>query len=115
MLTPYQPPATSTCAVHVFDMGHSAWQATANPGLWLKPVRQDDVQGHYPGLVRFDAGTRSGLHQHQGVATSFVVEGGLTDYHGALRLHEAGINTPTASSCASPAPACACAHRTVPC
>jgi hypothetical protein len=92
MLTPYQPPAASSRAVHVFDMAQHAWQATANPGLWLKPVRQDDAQGHYLGLVRFDAGTRSGLHQHQGVATSFVVDGGLTDYQGALGLHEAGIN-----------------------
>ncbi|MFL6693745.1 MAG: cupin domain-containing protein [Ramlibacter sp.] len=92
MQTLYQPPATPARRVHVFDMAASPWQATANPGLWLKPVRQDDVLGHYLGLVRFDAGTRSGLHQHQGVATSFVVDGGLTDYHGALRLHEVGIN-----------------------
>ena len=27
-----------------------------------------------------------------GVASSFVVQGGLTDYHGAVRLHQAGIN-----------------------
>jgi hypothetical protein len=35
---------------------------------------------------------RSGLHQHQGVATSFIVDGGLTDYQGTVKLHEAGIN-----------------------
>jgi hypothetical protein len=44
-------------------------------------------------VVKAGAFTRSGLHQHQGVATSFVIQGGLTDYHGAVRLHEAGINT----------------------
>lgn len=88
----YDPPARSGQAVHVFDMARSEWQATANPGLWLKPVRHDDADGLYLGLVRFDAGTRSGLHQHQGVATSFVLEGGLTDYHGSVGLHEAGIN-----------------------
>jgi hypothetical protein len=77
---------------HVFDMNRLPWQATANPGLWLKPVRHDDALGHFLGLVRFDAFVRSGLHQHQGVATSFVVEGGLTDHHGAIGLHEAGIN-----------------------
>jgi ChrR Cupin-like domain len=87
----YTYQAQSRC--HVFDMGTMAWQATDNPGLWLKPVRMDNVQGHYLGLVRFDADARSGLHQHQGVATSFVVQGGLTDYHGAIGLHEAGINT----------------------
>ena len=79
-------------AVHVFDMATLPWQATANPGLWLKPVRHDERRGHYLGLVRFDAFTRSGLHQHQGVATSFVVDGGLTDHHGPIGLHQAGIN-----------------------
>ena len=78
--------------VHVFDMTAQPWQATANPGLWLKPVRMDDDKGHFLGLVRFDAFTHSGLHQHQGVATSLVIQGGLTDYHGPIRLHDAGIN-----------------------
>ena len=76
----------------VFDMARLPWQATDNPGLWLKPVRHDDARGLYLGLVKFAAFTRSGLHQHQGVATSFVLEGGLTDYHGSLLLHEVGIN-----------------------
>ena len=35
---------------------------------------------------------RSGLHQHQGVATSFILQGGLSDYQGAVHLHEVGIN-----------------------
>lgn len=79
--------------VQLFDMTARPWQATANSGLWLKTVRSNDSQGLFLGLIRFDAFTRSGLHQHQGVATSFVIQGGLTDYHGAVRLHEAGINT----------------------
>jgi hypothetical protein len=79
--------------VYVFDMHALPWQATGRAGLWLKPVRHDDAHGHYLGLVWFEPFTRSGLHQHRGVATSFVVDGGLTDHHGALRLHEAGINT----------------------
>lgn len=88
----FVPPAVSGRGTHVFDMAATPWQATANPGLWLKPVRLDDEQGLYLGLVRFEPGTRSGLHQHQAVATSFVIDGGLTDYHGPVRLHEAGIN-----------------------
>jgi hypothetical protein len=82
----------ANAAVRVFDMNTLPWQATGNPGLWLKPVRHDDELGLYLGLVKFDAFTRSGLHQHQAVATSFVVDGGLTDYHGSVNLHEAGIN-----------------------
>lgn len=92
MQAPYQLPAQSRRAVLMYDMATLAWQATSSPGLWLKPVRHDDGAGLYLGLVRFDAGTRSGLHQHQGVATSFVVDGGLTDYHGSIGLHQAGIN-----------------------
>jgi ChrR Cupin-like domain len=94
VLAPIQAPyeLRSQAGLHVFDMSRLPWQQTANPGLWLKPVRQDGTQGQYLGLVRFDADARSGLHQHQGVATSFVIDGGLTDYHGSIGLHQAGIN-----------------------
>jgi hypothetical protein len=85
-------PSPAKAQVSIFDMSTVPWQATTNPGLLLKPVRMDDANGHFLGLVRFDADTRSGLHQHQGVATSFVVDGGLTDYHGSIGLHETGIN-----------------------
>ncbi len=78
--------------VHVFDASDLPWQASPDPGLSLKPVRYDNARGHYLGLVRFEAMARSGLHQHRGVATSFVLHGGLTDYHGSLGLHQAGIN-----------------------
>lgn len=86
------PPPPELDGATVFDAGAAPWEATSKPGLWLKTVRNDDRAGTFLGLVRFDASVRSGLHQHQGVATSFVVDGGLTDHHGALRLHEAGIN-----------------------
>lgn len=78
--------------IHVFDADDLPWQAAARPGLRLKAVRYDDDRGHFLGLVHFAPMTRSGLHQHRGVATSFVVDGGLTDYHGSIGLHEAGIN-----------------------
>jgi hypothetical protein len=78
--------------VHVFDMNQQPWQSTPEPGLRLKPVRYDDERGLFLGLVGFLPDTRSGLHQHQGVATSFVIDGGLSDHHGSICLHEAGIN-----------------------
>ena len=78
--------------VHVFDASSMAWQDTANPGLKLKPVRNDDERGEFLGLVSFAPFVRSALHQHQGVATSFVLDGGLTDYHGSLTRHQVGIN-----------------------
>lgn len=78
--------------IEVHDMNQLPWRETPDPGLRLKPVRYDDAQGSFLGLVGFGAMSRSGLHQHRGVATSFVVEGGLTDYHGSIGLHQAGIN-----------------------
>lgn len=83
---------TANARIHVFDARDLPWQDTPETGLRLKPVRYDDERGHYLGLVEFDALARSGLHQHLGVATSFVLDGGLTDYHGSLALHQAGIN-----------------------
>lgn len=78
--------------VQIVDLHQRPWEPTAEPGLRLKTVYRDDALGRFLGLVGFDAMTRSGLHQHQGVATSFVIDGGLTDHHGSVRLHEAGIN-----------------------
>jgi hypothetical protein len=88
----YRFPETFTGAVHIFDMEREPWRATASPGLWLKPVRHDNETGFFLGRIRFDKGTRSGIHQHQGVATSFVVEGSLTDYNGPVNLNQVGIN-----------------------
>lgn len=84
-------PAATGC-IHVFDAAELPWQDTPERGLRLKPVRYDDERGCFLGLVSFAPMTRSGLHQHRGVATSFVLDGGLTDYHGAIGLHMAGIN-----------------------
>jgi hypothetical protein len=78
--------------VHVFDARELPWQDTPEPGLRLKPVRYDDDKGFFLGLVGFAPLTRSGLHQHRGVATSFVVDGSLCDYAGPIALHQAGIN-----------------------
>jgi hypothetical protein len=91
-------PLTAACtlglggAIHLADASSLAWQSTAEPGLRLKPVRHDDERGHFIGLVEFAPMARSGLHQHTDVAISFVLDGGLTDYHGHLGLHQAGIN-----------------------
>jgi hypothetical protein len=78
--------------VHVFDARDLPWQDTPEPGLRLKPVRYDDERGHFLGLVGFAPLTRSGLHQHRGVATSFVLDGSLVDFAGPIGLHQAGIN-----------------------
>jgi hypothetical protein len=78
--------------VHVFDATPMPWEDTARPGLTMKTIRIDDDRGEFLGLIRFDRFVRSGVHQHQGVASSFILEGGLTDYHGPVLQHQMGIN-----------------------
>jgi len=78
--------------VHVFDATPMPWEPQARPGLEMKTIRIDDDRGEFLGQIRFAPLVRSAVHQHQGVATSFVLEGGLTDYHGPVNQHEMGIN-----------------------
>ena len=78
--------------VHVFDATPMPWEEQARPGLRMKTIRIDDERGEFLGLIGFDRFVRSAVHQHQGVASSFILEGGITDYHGPVHQHEMGIN-----------------------
>ena len=81
-----------TGAVHVFDATEMPWEPQARPGLYMKTIRIDDANGAFLGQIRFDPWVRSGVHQHQGVASSFLLEGSLTDYHGPVHTNCMGIN-----------------------
>jgi len=85
-------PAAAAKRVSVYDANDLEWHTAGKTGLSLKPVREDREKGRFLGLVGFEPLTRSGLHQHLGVATSFILDGSLTDYQGPVRLHQAGIN-----------------------
>ena len=85
-------PAVTAKPVRVYDADTLEWHTAGKTGLALKPVREDRAKGLFFGLVGFEPITRSGLHQHLGVATSFILDGSLTDYQGTIHLHEAGIN-----------------------
>jgi hypothetical protein len=85
-------PALVEKTVHIYDASVLAWQNAGKTGLALKTVREDKEKGRFLGMVGFEPVARSGLHQHTGVATSFFLDGGLTDYWGGATLHEAGIN-----------------------
>lgn len=79
-------------AVSVVDAATLDWRPAGKEGLALKVVREDPARGLFLGAVAFEPMARSGLHQHQGVATSFFARGGLTDYSGSAVLHDIGIN-----------------------
>jgi hypothetical protein len=77
---------------YVYDPAELDWREAGKAGVLQKVVRRDDERGQFLGLIAMEPMVRSGLHQHQGVATSYFVDGGLTDYQGAILTGQAGIN-----------------------
>jgi hypothetical protein len=78
--------------VYAYDMADLAWQDVGKPGLHQKVVRADRERGLYLGMIGFDPMTRTGLHQHQGTAISYFLDGSLYDYDGQVIRGQAGIN-----------------------
>lgn len=78
--------------VFVCDASPLSWQGAGKEGIALKPVRYDAQRGHFLGLVGFEPFARSGVHQHQGVASSYFVDGALTDHQGSASAGEVGVN-----------------------
>jgi anti-sigma factor ChrR (cupin superfamily) len=73
-------------------MTTAPWTGAGKDGISQKVVRADHDRGRYLGLVAFEPLTRSGLHQHLGTATSYFLEGSLSDYAGTAIRGQAGIN-----------------------
>jgi anti-sigma factor ChrR (cupin superfamily) len=84
--------ANGNGGVGVYDMLAAPWTEAGKGGISQKVVRVDHAKGHYLGLVAFDQLVSSGLHQHLGVATSYVVQGSLSDYAGDILRGQMGIN-----------------------
>ncbi|MFC3231080.1 cupin domain-containing protein [Marinibaculum pumilum] len=84
--------AKASDPVTVHPMADMAWETAGKGGLYLKSVRREQEAGRFLGLVRIEEGVRTGLHQHQDVATSYVLQGALTDYAGTVVRGQAGIN-----------------------
>lgn len=84
-------PAPTRVSVH--DMTQAPWTEVGKPGLRQKLVRGDPARGEFLGLLAFDALVASGLHQHTGVTTSYILSGSVTDYWGTYGEGTVGINT----------------------
>ncbi|MEM8799753.1 MAG: anti-sigma factor [Pseudomonadota bacterium] len=82
----------SADGVYIFSTSEMPWSEAGKKGLYQKNVRVDQEKGLFLGLLAFDPFMRTGLHQHQDVAISFFLEGGLTDYQGTAHAGQAGIN-----------------------
>lgn len=83
---------TGKQGVFVCDASSLEWQSAGKEGISLKPVRYDSERGQFLGLVGFEPLVRSGTHQHQGVASSYFVDGALTDHQGSASAGEVGVN-----------------------
>ncbi len=90
-MTSSSPSLTSSSGLFWCDAAAMDWAQAGKAGIALRSVRSDP-SGLFLGQVGFEPMARSGLHQHLGTATSFFIDGGLTDYHGSAGLHQAGIN-----------------------
>jgi hypothetical protein len=77
---------------YVYDPATMDWREAGKAGVVQKVVRRDDGRGQFLGLIAMEPMVRSGLHQHQGVATSYFVDGGLTDYQGSIVTGQVGVN-----------------------
>ncbi|WP_167784735.1 cupin domain-containing protein [Ramlibacter rhizophilus] len=76
-----------------------------------KCVRRDDEAGRYLGLIAFDPLSRSGVHQHLGTATSYILSGSLTDHQLTAREGQVGINLAGATHDAVSYPGCLLVSR----
>ena len=78
--------------VSSFDMTRAPWVEAGKDGLRQKLVRGDPERGEFLGLLAFDALVASGLHQHTGVTSSYMLSGSVTDYWGTYAEGSVGIN-----------------------
>lgn len=76
----------------LYDSMAASWESAGQPGFQHKMVYGDRTAGRFLGLIRMDPMMRSGLHQHQGVATSYFLAGTITDYGCTIQQGQAGIN-----------------------
>ena len=79
--------------ITIIDANALLWREAGKAGVAQKVVRRDAEREHFLGVIGVESFTRSGLHQHRGVATSFFLTGGLrlsgTD-QGARGRHQSG-------------------------
>ena len=55
------------------------WQESGAPGVWVKPLIEDESQGIRTWLMRVDAGAFSEMHGHSEYEQIYVLEGSFYD------------------------------------
>lgn len=78
--------------VYAYDLEALPWRETPRGTSREKAVRRDPERGLFLGMLVFDPMSRSGVHQHRGVASSYFLSGELTDFQCTTRAGAVGIN-----------------------
>ncbi|MGQ2995075.1 MULTISPECIES: cupin domain-containing protein [unclassified Variovorax] len=87
-----RPARLRDATIHIHDVAAAPWVEAGKPGLHQKLVRGNEGQGEFLGLLGFDALVASGLHQHTGVTSSYMLGGSLTDHWDTYKEGVTGIN-----------------------
>jgi hypothetical protein len=81
-----------TPGVYAYHQQDLTWQDANKPGTRLCGVRMDREAGLFLGYLSFERFAQTGLHQHLGPASSYLLQGALTDYQGPTVAGQCGIN-----------------------
>lgn len=81
-----------TSGIYAYAGNDLTWLDANKPGIRMASVRSDRAAGLYFGYISFERFATTGLHQHLGPATSYFLQGQLTDYPGTAYAGEMGIN-----------------------
>lgn len=87
-----RPARLAETSIYIHDVAAARWVEAGKPGLHQKLVRGNETKGEFLGLLGFDTLVASGLHQHTGVTTSYMLSGSLTDYWDTYKEGTTGIN-----------------------
>ncbi len=80
LVSQIMPTSAGIGGVYIFDTFAAPWAESGLDGVLQKIARSDRERGSSLGLLSFNRTAASGLHQHHGVATNFVLSGSLSDY-----------------------------------
>jgi anti-sigma factor ChrR (cupin superfamily) len=81
-----------TTGVYAYAERDLTWVDANKPGVRMAAVRAQPEEGLYLGYLAFERFARTGLHQHLGPASSYFLQGQLTDYQGSAVRGDMGIN-----------------------
>ena len=81
-----------TKGVYAYHHGDITWLPANKPGTQLGGIRMDRENGLFLGYLSFERFAETGLHQHLGPASSYLLQGSLTDYQGPTVAGQCGIN-----------------------